>query len=200
MRQLLQIPRRRGQHRRGADAAIAAVLCLCVAATVPDTQRLGDRLQVVLPLMAAGCSLANGEFPSLLGRYLLLEAGIKLPKFALGDHTLNQRPDGGRMGFPSGHTAAAAFGATALITSCGRLHPVTKGALILAAAFTGGSRIEAGRHTLWQTTAGAVWGWAVAVLPFSLFRRLRKRLAERKERREPSLAESRPGFNTGGQK
>lgn len=177
---------RRRQLRRGADFAIAAALGLCVVATVPDTQRLGDRFQFVLPLIAAGCAAASGEFPSLLGRYLILEVGIKVPKYTLGDIPANIRPDGGKFGFPSGHTAVATFGAVDLVKNCARIHPSTKGALLLAAAFTGGSRIESGRHSLWQTMAGAVWGWIAAVLPWSLFKGLRKRTQKKADRYRPT--------------
>jgi membrane-associated phospholipid phosphatase len=54
-----------------------------------------------------------------------------------------------------------------MIKHCSALHPVTKAAVIAAAAVTGGSRIESGRHSLWQTMAGAVWGWAIACLPLA---------------------------------
>jgi membrane-associated phospholipid phosphatase len=154
-----------GHPRRHRDVVVVTLLALSVAVAVPDTRRIGDTLQVVLPLMALGCAAAKGEAGPLVGRYLVLEAGIKIPKAALGDAPVNRRPDGGGRGFPSGHTAAATFGAAHLIVQCVGAHPGVRGALLLGAAFTGGSRIEAGRHTLWQTTAGALWGWAAAVLP-----------------------------------
>jgi membrane-associated phospholipid phosphatase len=75
------------------------------------------------------------------------------------------RRDGGDKGFPSGHAAVASFGAMQIIKHCAALHPVTRAAAVGAAALTGGSRIEAGRHSLWQVMAGAIWGWATACLP-----------------------------------
>lgn len=166
----------RGRHRSPINNLIGVVLALTVLSTVPNNQRLGDALQVVLPLAALACASAQGEGLAILGRYVVLEIGIKAPKLTLGDHPMNLRPDGGGRGFPSGHTAAATFGAVHLLHHCSRLNPVTKGVALLGAAFTGGSRIEAGRHTLWQTTAGAIWGWLVAVAPWSAVTWLRRKI------------------------
>jgi membrane-associated phospholipid phosphatase len=149
------------------DAVIAVLLALTVLATVPDNRRTGSALQVVLPLIALGCAAARGEMVESLGRFVVLEVGIKGPKHLLGESPINRRPDGGDQGFPSGHTAAATFGAMQMIKHCSALHPVTRAAAVAAAAFTGGSRIEAGRHSLWQTMAGAIWGWAIACLPLA---------------------------------
>jgi membrane-associated phospholipid phosphatase len=100
-----------------------------------------------------------------VGRFALLQVGIKGPKYVIGESPISQRPDGGDNGFPSGHTAVATFGALQVIKHCTALHPVTKAAVVAAAVITGGSRIESGRHSLWQTMAGAIWGWAIACLP-----------------------------------
>ena len=133
-------------------------------ATVPDNRRLGSALQVVLPLVALGCAAARGKTVESLGRFAVLQAGVKGSKHLFGEIPISHRPDGSTKGFPSGHTAVATFGAAQMIRHCAPLHPVTNAAALAAAAFTGGSRIESGRHSLWQTMAGAVWGWAVLVL------------------------------------
>jgi membrane-associated phospholipid phosphatase len=62
------------------------------------------------------------------------------------------------------------------IKQCAALHPVTNAAVIAAAAVTGGSRIESGRHSLWQAMAGAVWGWAIACLPLAGLRDAGRRM------------------------
>jgi len=80
-------------------------------------------------------------------------------KIALGDAPINQRPNGRGEGFPSAHTAAAAFGASSLASDCLKGHPVGQAVSILAAAFVGGSRIEARAHDLIQVMAGALLGW-----------------------------------------
>jgi membrane-associated phospholipid phosphatase len=149
------------------DAVIVVLLALMVLVTAPNNRRLGDAFQVVLPLMALGCAATRGETLESLGRFVVLQAGIKGPKYLIGETPISRRPDGGDNGFPSGHTAVATFGAMQVIKHCSALHPVTKAAAVAAAAFTGGSRIESGRHTLWQTVAGAFWGWAIACLPLA---------------------------------
>lgn len=149
------------------DAVIAVLLILTVLATIPDNRRVGSALQVVLPLIALGCAAARGEVVESLGRFLVLQGGIKGPKYLIGDTEISQRPDGSGNGFPSGHTAVATFGALQMMKHCAALHPVTRAAGVGATAFTGGSRIESGRHTLWQTMAGAVWGWVIACLPLA---------------------------------
>jgi membrane-associated phospholipid phosphatase len=149
------------------DTVIAVLLLLTVLVTVPDNRRLGSALQVVLPLIALGCAATRGETVESLGRFVVLQIGIKGPKSLIGESPISQRPDGGDKGFPSGHTAVATFGTVQMIKHCAALHPVTRGAAIIAAAFTGGSRIESGRHSLWQTMAGAVWGWAIACVPLA---------------------------------
>ena len=45
------------------------------------------------------------------------------------------------------------------------------GAVVAAAALPGGARTESGRHSLGQTMAGALWGWAIACLPLAGLRR-----------------------------
>jgi membrane-associated phospholipid phosphatase len=157
------------------DAVIAVLLILTVLATVPDNRRMGSTLQVVLPLIALGCAAARGKSVESLGRFVVLQVGLKGTKHLFGDSEISRRPDGGDRGFPSGHTAVATFGAVQMIEHCAPLHPATRGTALAAAAVTGGSRIEADRHSLWQTIAGAAWGWAVAALPLARLRDFRRR-------------------------
>lgn len=149
---------------------IIVLLALTILATAPDNRRIGSALQVALPLVALGCAAARGKAVESLGRFAVLQVGVKGSKQMLGEAAISQRPDGGNRGFPSGHTAVSTFGAVQAIRHCAPLHPVTKAAAVAAAAFTGGSRIESGRHTLLQVMAGAVWGWTIACLPLVGFR------------------------------
>lgn len=162
----------KGENKSAKNAAVAATLIVALVFSLPDSRRLGTVLHIALPMLAFACSLALRQGPTILGRYIALEVGIKVPKAALGDHPINVRPGGQNRGFPSAHTAAATFGAVHLITHCSGLHPTAKGSLLLAAAFTGGSRVEAGRHTLWQAVAGALWGWVMAVISIALLRQM----------------------------
>ena len=136
-----------------------AMIVVVIIISGRSSEKIGDKLQVILPVAAWGCAIAGGNGVSFFGRYLLLEAGIKIPKHTLGEAPINQRPDGGLRGFPSGHTAAATFGATGLAQTCMSHNKLAQGSVLLAAAFTGGSRIEADTHTIWQVLAGAIWGW-----------------------------------------
>ncbi len=110
-----------------------------------------------------------------LGRYVLLETIVKGSKFGLGDAPINQRPNGGNKGFPSGHTAAASFGATALITTCLKSSHVAQMVAVVAAGFVGTSRVDAGKHTPWQVLAGALVGWATQILALTAFDRAFRR-------------------------
>lgn len=136
---------------------VFAALAL-IAVTAPSPERLGDRYQVALPILALGCEVMNGSGLEYVGRYVVMFVGVHGTKQALGLNPLNHRPKGGLEGFPSGHMATAAFGATSLIQSCVTKAPVAQIAVALAAGYTGGSRIETRWHTLTQVMAGAIWG------------------------------------------
>ena len=150
LRAVMTLPRR--------VQVVFAVLGLIAITTAPNVEKLGDRYQVALPLLALGCEVVNGSGVEYLGRYVVMFVGLHGTKQALGDAQINQRPNGGLQGFPSGHTATATFGAASLVQSCVTGAPVAQVAVALAAAYTGGSRIETHWHTLFQVMAGAVWG------------------------------------------
>lgn len=137
---------------------ILAMLALVLAATEPRAERYGDNLQIALPILALGCSVLNGEGIEYVGRYLVMFTGVHGTKQLLGDAPINIRPNGGTEGMPSGHTATAVFGASTLVQHCIIGNPAARAAIILAAGFTGASRIDAGKHTIWQVLAGAIWG------------------------------------------
>lgn len=157
-------------------AMVAIGLIVLTSGRVPE--RIGDKLQVGLPVAALGCAIAGGDGLRFFGRYLLLEAGIKIPKFALGDTAINQRPNGNLQGFPSGHTAASTFGATALAATCMNQSKLGQGTVLMAAAFTGSSRIESEKHNIWQVLAGAVWGWFAQAAALTWFDRKMRRVFE----------------------
>ncbi len=146
---------------------VVAVLALTVATAPRDAERIGDRLQVALPLVAWGCSAANGQ----AGEYALRFVGMWLAthgtKTVLGDAAINIRPHGGGSGFPSAHTSASVFGASSLVHDCVTGNPWVQGAVILSAGYVGGSRMQARAHDVWQVLFGALYGW--------LFERLLRR-------------------------
>jgi lipid A oxidase len=138
---------------------VLGVLVATLVMTEPTVRRYGDNLQVALPLLAWGCSATSGGGKEYAVRFITMLGITHGSKAVLGDASLNVRPNGGDKGFPSGHTSAAAFGASSLVHDCLRKNPVAKGIVLLSAAFVGGSRIEVRAHTIWQVLAGGLLGW-----------------------------------------
>ncbi|WP_322867722.1 phosphatase PAP2 family protein [Aquicoccus sp. G2-2] len=156
--------------RRHRAAIVVVVLILVLLVTPPLSRRYGDRLQIALPLLGLGCSVLTGGTGEYLTRFVVMETILQGTKRGLGDAPINVRPDGNLKGFPSGHSTAAAFGASALVHECLRASPPVQAAVIIAAGFTGASRIAAERHDIWQVLAGILLGY----LTERLFRRRRR--------------------------
>ncbi|WP_428926455.1 phosphatase PAP2 family protein [Marinibacterium sp. SX1] len=161
--------------RRLSLWSVLGIVLLVAALFWPSAERTGDRLQVVLPVLGLACAAASGRGMTYIGRYILLEAAIKTPKFALGDLAVNRRPNGGSKGFPSGHTAAATFGAVGLTQTCLAGNAPAQGVALLAAGATGASRVEAGAHTTLQVVAGALIGWLAQAMALTGLDRLSRR-------------------------
>lgn len=140
---------------------VLGVLALVVLLSPQDEhgKDLGTSFQIALPLLAWGCEATNGSGPEYLLRYVVMFTTLHGTRRALGETDINARPNGGWHGFPSGHTATAVFGASSLVQSCLTGHPVVQGVVLLAAAFTGTSRVTSGWHDIWQVLAGALLGW-----------------------------------------
>jgi membrane-associated phospholipid phosphatase len=153
--------------RRHRVAIVVIVLILVLLVTPPLSRRYGDRLQIALPMLGLGCSVLTGGTGEYLARFAIMEVILQGSKHGLGDAPINVRPDGRLKGFPSGHSTAAAFGASALVHECLRSSPPVQAAVVIAAGFTGASRIEAQRHDIWQVLAGILLGY----LSERLFRR-----------------------------
>ncbi len=140
--------------------AVVTVVVLSPGNASTNVEAVGDRTQVALPVAAAVCSLGRRAFTDTLVRFAGMQAVIQTSKSELGTEPINIRPNGNRNGFPSGHTAAAFFGATALARTCFAESPPGQILVFATAAFTGYSRIEAGKHFLFQVLAGALLGFA----------------------------------------
>lgn len=76
------------------DAVIVVLLVLTVLATAPDNRRIGSTLQVVLPLIALGCAATRGKALDSLGRFAVLQVGVKGAKQLFGESPISVRPDG----------------------------------------------------------------------------------------------------------
>ncbi|MBM9593514.1 phosphatase PAP2 family protein [Roseitranquillus sediminis] len=143
--------------RRWRNGLVAAVLILTLVFSDREAERYGDNFQIALPLAALGCAVATGAGGEYLLRFLGMWTTTHASKQGLGEAAINIRPGGGDLGFPSGHTSASAFGASSLVFACLTDAPLIKTGVVFAAAFTGASRIEADKHTIWQVLAGAIW-------------------------------------------
>lgn len=137
-------------------ALVALVLVLSLLATRPGAERYGDNLQIALPLAGLGCAALTGNAGPYFARFAGMWLTLHATKRGLGDRQINERPGGGHQGFPSGHTAAAAFGAAALAQECVAHAPLLRTAVVVAAGYVGASRIEARRHDIWQVLAGVI--------------------------------------------
>lgn len=153
--------------RRWRNRLVVVILAGVLVLTPPTPTQWGNALRFALPAIGFGCAALGGGGVEYLARLAVLNVGIYGPKAALADHPINLRPNGEASGFPSGHSAAAAFGASAIIYECARTSPVTASVVALAAGYTGAARIENGRHNLWQVVAG----WVLGLLVERAFRR-----------------------------
>jgi len=138
---------------------ILAALALVVLLSPKSAVRIGDNLQVALPMLAWACAGARGSGSEFFLRYTVMFVAAHSSKRLLGEGDLNTRPDGGRHGFPSAHTSTAVLGASSLVHDCLRAAPLANAVVITSAAFVGASRIEGGKHDIWQVLAGAILGF-----------------------------------------
>jgi len=122
----------------------------------------GDAMQYLLPLSAAGISLARHDSEGLrqtVGGCAITIASSHLLKWAFNGTAWGRRPDGGSHSFPSGHTAAAQCGAMALQSRYGDRYGIP--ALALATT-VGLSRVGEQRHHVRDVAASTVLAWASA--------------------------------------
>lgn len=156
-------------------ALIFIVMAGSSSATETRSEIHGDRLQIILPLSAAVCSFGRSAFKEYAVRFFVHWGIVHGVKNGLGDAEINIRPRGGDRGIPSGHTAAAFYGASYLARDCVGKSPLGQIGVFAAAMYTGGSRIEAGAHFLFQVMFGALVG-------IGADRLFRKRREPREER------------------
>lgn len=140
-------------------AQIFIILACGVLLGSSETEKLGDRLQVALPAAGLACAIANGAAVHYFVKFASTMAVVHGLKRGLGDAQINLRPSGSQQGFPSGHTASAVFGASYLVNDCLQRSKFMQGAVILGGAYVGASRVEAGKHFLFQVMVGALVGW-----------------------------------------
>lgn len=140
---------------------VVITLAVSIMLTEKRAEKYGDMLQIILPVLAGACSFANGNFGDFAARFGVLQLAIHIPKNTLGVIPLNLRPSGNTGGFPSGHASSASFGAIRIVFNCIQGNVFVKSTLILAAAFTGSSRLTAEKHDIWQVFFGWILGFLV---------------------------------------
>ena len=130
------------------------------ASAAGRTERLGDILNVALPTLAYGLTFHHDDRE---GRKQLLwsVAATSAATHAL-KYTINaERPTGGNLSFPSGHTSNAFQGAAFIHARYG-LRPAVPAYLV--ASFVGYSRLQARKHYVPDVLAGAALGVGMAFL------------------------------------
>ena len=127
------------------------IFCLVISdfklfATINDVEKTGDVLQIVLPVSAFASTFIyknndNGSIQCLktIGSTFVVTHALK--------RIINkERPNGGGLGFPSGHTSSAFSGAAFIHRRYGLKAGVPA---YLLASFVGWSRVETKHHDYW---------------------------------------------------
>lgn len=139
-------------------ALVAALVLPALPVRADGLETAGDVLKYALPTAAAVCAYSQDRLASYATGFGIMYLGVEGLKHGLGDSNINERPNGGSQGFPSGHTAAAASGATDLALHCKPGNPWVAAAGGAAVVLVGASRIDADEHDLLQVLAGAAIG------------------------------------------
>lgn len=140
-------------------AVVLALVAFAPRASAGDAlTATGDALQVALPLAAAACAAHQHRLASYGAGFIAQTAVTQGLKHGLGNARINERPNGTSQGFPSGHTAAVASGATDLAVHCAPGNRMVAAGGAAAVALVGASRVAADKHTLLQVVAGAALG------------------------------------------
>ena len=150
---------------------IAAPLCaitLALPAAADPFENFGTAMKYGLPLAAAACAVDQDRVEDFVVRGALQAVIVLGLKHYFDGQPISRRPSGEGEGFPSGHTAAAFFGAADLAGKCFE-DKAAAGALAYGAAgLTGLSRVQAGEHTPEQVFTGALIGFSLGAASFGI--------------------------------
>ncbi|MFH0781751.1 MAG: phosphatase PAP2 family protein [Pseudomonadota bacterium] len=116
----------------------------------------GTVIQVIVPAVAYGMTFVYDDADGRLQFYESFAATLATT-YALKLSINKERPNGGSMSFPSGHTSAAFSGASFIQKRYGWEYGVPA---YLAASFVGWSRVESKEHYVEDVLAGAAIGIA----------------------------------------
>lgn len=133
------------------QVVLAVFLSGGMAVAADGIQKAGDILQLVLPVTAAGLTLAHKDKEGgwELGESLAVTAGVT---FALKYGIDERRPNGGHYSMPSGHTSVSFSAAEYMRKRYGWEYGVPAYAV---ASFVAYSRVESREHYTKDVIAGA---------------------------------------------
>lgn len=154
---------------RWRDSTTALVIAaLPVAVQADPFEDFGTAMKYALPAAAAVCAIDQDRFEDFAVRGLV-QAGIVLAlKTWTDDMPVGRRPSGEGRGFPSGHAAAAGFGAADLAGKCFKDDVAAGAAMYGAAGLAAASRVHAGEHTAMQAATGALIGISFGAASFGI--------------------------------
>lgn len=165
-------PTRRAVTARNARSRCATSLTLVAALASPAAadpfEQFGTAMKYGLPLAAAACAADQDRLEDFAVRGALQAALVWGMKEFFDGAPISRRPSGEGKGFPSGHTAAAFFGAGDLAGKCFEDKPWAGAAAYGAAGLTGWSRVHAGEHTPEQVFTGALIGVSFGAASFGI--------------------------------
>jgi membrane-associated phospholipid phosphatase len=156
--------------RRGCWIAAAAIVATGVSGTAAADpfEDFGTAMKYGLPAAAAVCAARDDRLEDFAVRGLLQAAVVLALKSWTDDLPIGRRPSGEGRGFPSGHSAAAAFGAADLAGKCFEDDVAAGAALYGAAGLTAASRVHSGAHTPAQAMTGALVGFTFGAASFGM--------------------------------
>lgn len=152
--------------RKALPAAFLAMAAPSVAAD--PFEDFGTAMKYGLPLAAAVCAARDDRLEDFAVRGAVQAAVVLGLKTWLDGTPVSVRPTGEGKGFPSGHSAAAAFGAADLAGKCFPDDRAAGIGLYGAAGLTAASRVHAGEHTVPQALAGALIGFSLGAADFGI--------------------------------
>lgn len=163
-----------GRQMRAIAAILAGALALTPPLALPRPaaadpfENFGTAMKYGLPLAAAVCAVDQDRAEDFAVRGVLQAALVWGMKQYFDGRPISRRPSGEGEGFPSGHTAAAFFGAADLAGKCFDDQPEAGALAYGAAGLTGWSRLDAGQHTPQQVWTGALIGFSFGAASFGI--------------------------------
>ena len=151
-----------------AMAAVCVVLATGLPARADPFEQFGTAMKYGLPLAAAACARDQDRLEDFAVRGIVQTALVWGMKEFFDGAPISRRPSGEGKGFPSGHTAAAFFGAGDLAGKCFADRPAAGAVAYGAAGLTGWSRVHAGEHTPEQVWTGALMGFSFGAARFGI--------------------------------